>query len=57
MLFRYSNAYEMQRVKFCISLPHPAIFKLTLPAFFSPVARTSPASRPPTIFAEGEKTS
>ena len=31
-----------QRVAFCISLPHPAIFELPLPAFFSPASRTSP---------------
>ena len=38
---------KWQRVGFCIPLPHPAIFELTLPAPFSPASRTSPAPYSP----------
>jgi len=34
---------KWQRVAFCISLPHPAIFELPLPVLFSPASRTSHA--------------
>ena len=37
---------KWQRVAFCISLPHPAIFELPLPALFSP-APYSPGLPPP----------
>ena len=38
---------KWQRVAFCLSPPHPAIFELLFPALFSPVSRTSPAHYSP----------
>ena len=38
---------KWERVAFCISLQHTAIFELPLPALFSPASRTSPTPYTP----------